>query len=237
MGIFNKNNNGVNAGAQPTQRAVLEARYRNSRLNLLLVVIFTTINMAFLFLDATSYFLFSAAVPYFLTYFGLYFGGKFPAETYADVVPEGYEFVGYGNGVVIALTVIAALIVVAYLLCWIFSKKNRVGWIIAALVMFSLDTIVMFVLSGFSIENLLDILFHIWVLIDLILGISAYFKLKKLPVEEIPVAEDGVVSEVVTDEVSDVQSETQADDTSAVAEIAENTEEVPADVSDDANFI
>ena len=50
-------------------------------------------------------------------------------------------------------------------------------------------------------------------------------------------AEDGVVSEVVTDEVSDVQSATQADDTAAVAEIAENTEEVPADVSDDANFV
>ena len=86
MGFFNQNNNGGNAVAQPTQRAILESRYRNSRLNLLLVVIFTTINMAFLFLDATSYFLFSAAVPYFLTYFGLYFGGKFPAETYADVV-------------------------------------------------------------------------------------------------------------------------------------------------------
>ena len=116
MGIFNKNNNGVNAGAQPTQRAVLEARYRNSRLNLLFVVIFTTINMAFMFFDASAYFLFSAALPYMITYFGLFFGGKLPAEEYADLVPDGQVFVGYGNGVVIGLTAIAALIEKGYLI-------------------------------------------------------------------------------------------------------------------------
>ncbi|MBE7065056.1 MAG: hypothetical protein E7384_04480 [Ruminococcaceae bacterium] len=236
MGLF-KNTTDANTVVQLTQRDLLEAKYKNSRLNLLLVVVFTVINMIMLFLDSSSYFLFSASVPYFMTYFGLYFGGKFPAEMYADVVPEGHEFIGYGNGVVIVLTVIAALIVATYLLCWIFSNKKRVGWLIAALVMFSIDTVAMFFLSGFAIENILDIVFHVWVIIDLSRGISAYFKLKKLPAEEISVAEDGVVSEVVSDEVSELQPEAQDEDTAPVAEIAENSAKNSVEVSNDANFI
>ena len=246
MGLF-KNNNGANTVVQLTQRDLLEAKYKNSRLNLLLVVAFTAINMIMLFADASAYFLFSAFVPYYLTYLGLYLGGKFPAEVYADIVPEGYEFVGYGNGVVIVCTVIAVLIVAVYLLSWIFSNKKRVGWIIAALAIFSIDTILMFFLNGFAVENILDIVFHVWVIIDLSRGISAYFKLKKLPVEEIPVAEDGVTSEVVSDEaVSDevvsaetveTQPEAQTEENVPVAEIEGNADNTAENAGDDANFV
>ena len=44
-------------------------------------------------------------------------------------------------------------------------------------------------------SDLMDIVFHIWVLVILIQGVSAHYKLKKMPPEEI-VAEAEVVDEV-----------------------------------------
>lgn len=63
---------------------------------------------------------------------------------------------------------IAVLLLVPYLLCWIFSK-NHYGWMIAALVLFSLDTL--WLLLNFDIGFLLDILFHGYVLFYLIMGV------------------------------------------------------------------
>ena len=42
----------------------------------------------------------------------------------------------------------------------------------------------MFALMGFSVDSIIDILFHAWVIFSLISGIVSYNKLKKLPVEE-----------------------------------------------------
>jgi hypothetical protein len=38
---------------------------------------------------------------------------------------------------------VAAVICGLYLLCWFLSKKNKVAWFIVALVLFSLDTLLM----------------------------------------------------------------------------------------------
>jgi hypothetical protein len=153
-------------------REYQENLYNGSRYNLLAVLIFTAVNLLILVTGGDSYWLFSASVPYFLTMFGMIF----------DTPVYVQEFV-VGTFTITAL-VISAVILAAYLVCWIFSKKH-VGFLIAALVMFAVDTLAflgMIFLLQFNIaENLLDIVFHAWVIISLSRGLAAYMKMKQMP--------------------------------------------------------
>ena len=166
---------------QPSQRAMLTTKYQNARHNILLVLVFTLINIVLLVSNSNTYFLFSAAIPYYSAVYGMIFTGKYPAEYYTGEL-AGMEFLG--NGFFVATLVFAAVILVLYLLSWILAKKPRVGWMIFALVLFILDTGAMLLISGISADMIMDIVFHGWVIVSLIGGISAYFKLKKLPEEE-----------------------------------------------------
>lgn len=76
-----------------------------------------------------------------------------------------------------------AVLVILYFVFWFFSKK-KVGWLIAGTVFFALDTafVVLFgMISGDFVSLLVDILFHILALVEMILGVTAAIKLKKLP--------------------------------------------------------
>jgi hypothetical protein len=95
------------------------------------------------------------------------------------------------------MLVVAGVILVLYLLSWILSKKNRYGWLIAALVLFSIDTLIMFAFAGLALDCIVDYLFHAWVIVSLSIGISNALKLKKMPETE----ED--VQEPETDESAD----------------------------------
>lgn len=191
--IFNRQSA---AAPQLSPRAALEGKYSSARYNLLGVVLFTIVNIVILFIDTESYFLFSAFLPYYISTLGLLFSGKLPAEYY-----EGVEdFVAFPDTVMVVALVIAAVILIAYLLCFIFSNKNRVGWLVAALVLFGIDTAAYILLIGIDFSAILDILFHVWVLYYLVAGILAYNKLKNLP-EDAPIeAADFTVSETVTEE-------------------------------------
>lgn len=163
-----------------TERETLQNRYNGARTNLILAVAFTVINIILLFID-NSYFLFSIYVPYFIASIGMVITGKMPQEFYA----EGWEETEFlGTGALVVMLVIAAVILVLYLLSWLLSKKNKVGWLIFALVLFSIDTIAMLFLQGIT-ESIIDIVFHIWVIVSLSSGIRAHKKLKNLPEEEI----------------------------------------------------
>lgn len=183
MGLFNKNQN---RQAQPfSQRQQLERRYASARMNLLWVVLFTAINIVLLVSNSYTYFLFSAFIPYAIVDYGMIVCGKYPADFYGDL--SQYQF--FDTTVLVVLIAVAAVICVLYLLCWIFSKKRRVAWLIVGLVFFALDTVFM-LLGGISADRILDIVFHGWVIISLTGGIIAHSKLKKLPEEEpAPVAE------------------------------------------------
>jgi hypothetical protein len=112
----------------------------------------------------------------------------------------------------VILLAISIVIVLLYLAAWFFSKKHRIGWIIFALVMFVIDTVCMIVIGGFAFESVLDILFHVWVLYYLFLGINANSKLKKLPPVEETVTELG--SENIaepTEEIKDSEIIRKAD--------------------------
>ena len=183
MGLFNKNQN---QQAQPfSQRQQMERRYASARMNLLWVVLFTAINIVLLVSNSYTYFLFSAFIPYAIVDYGMIVCGKYPADFYGDL--SQYQFLD--STVLVVLIAVAAVICVLYLLCWIFSKKRRVAWLIVGLVFFALDTVFM-LLGGISADRILDIVFHGWVIISLTGGIIAHSKLKKLPAEEpAPVAE------------------------------------------------
>ena len=194
MGLFNKNQN---QQAQPfSQRQQLERRYASARMNLLWVVLFTAINIVLLVSNSYTYFLFSAFIPYAIVDYGMIVCGKYPADFYGDLG----QFQFFDTTVLVVLIAVAAVICVLYLLCWIFSKKRRVAWLIVGLVFFALDTVFM-LLGGISADRILDIVFHGWVIISLTGGIIAHSKLKKLPEEEpAPVAEPVQTEETASGE-------------------------------------
>lgn len=79
---------------------------------------------------------------------------------------------------------VAVVLAILYVLPFIFSKKLRPGWLLFTLVIFILDTLFMFIDAGIQTNMIIDYLFHIWVIVSLAIGMSAGYKLKKLPPEE-----------------------------------------------------
>lgn len=178
MALFKK----PDAQANLSERDILQNKYKNARSNLLLVVAFSLVNSVMCLFGSSSYFLWSASIPYYFTLYGMVYTGRFPAEYYADWP----DFVPLGDSYLATMVTTAFVCIGVYLLFWFLSKKHGYGWLAAALAFFVVDTVYMFYVSGFSADMLLDILFHIWVIVTLITGISAALKLKKLPAENTP---------------------------------------------------
>lgn len=174
---------------QLTQRQIYEQKYRVSRMNLLLVIAFTLINIVILVANLDTYFLFSAFIPYAIATIGMMLCGRLPEEYYPEEL-NGMIFLD--NSFFVAMLIVAIVLTLLYLLAWIMSGKNRVGWLIFALVFFGLDTLGMLVLNGISLGSAFDILFHGWVIYELIVGIVAHNKLKNLPPEEVAVPDGNV---------------------------------------------
>lgn len=157
----------------------LETKYNNSIANLLLVVAFSTVNIVLLLVNADTYFLFSAFIPYFAVDYGMYFCGMYPEEYYYDVPDMVFE-----DKSLLAVTIaVAVVILLVYLLCWYLAKKKKVGALIFTLVFFLIDTVAMFWLTGFSMDSIVDIVIHIWVISYLVIAIVTYYKIKKAPAE------------------------------------------------------
>ncbi len=170
-----------------TPRQMLEAKYKGSINNILLIIVFTVINVVLLVTNSDRYFLFSAFVPYYLADLGMYFCGMYPAEYYYGIVDPQF----YGKWFLAVTIAIGVVILSVYLLCWFFAKKKKLPGLIIALVLFVIDTLAMLYIIGISEDMILDLIFHAWVIISLVLGIVNYVKLKKLPEEEqTPVTED-----------------------------------------------
>lgn len=145
-------------------RDQLQAAYNTARSNLLILVVFTVINIVLLLVESDTMFLFSATVPYVALLMGILTG----------LTP-----------VIVVCGCIAAISILLYLLCWILSKKSP-AWLIVALVFFVIDTAVLALLyiSAGEISGIVDFLFHLWVIYYLVVGIINGNKLKKLPEEE-----------------------------------------------------
>lgn len=129
-------------------------KYKKSRNDLLIVMIMTVVNIALMFFESETMFLFSATIPYATALLGFWY----------------QWYLGY---------IIAGIILLIYLICWILSKKQP-AYMIVATVLFALDTIVMLCLYGFNfdVSVIIDLVIHIWVLVDFIIGIKNGFAMK-----------------------------------------------------------
>ncbi len=135
-----------------------------SRSNLLLMIVLTAVNVALFAIGSQTMLLFSATVPYFAAVIGI--GTEIGALAAAGVI-------------------FAILLIGIYLLCWIFSKKHY-GFMIAALVLFSIDTVIMaliYIGTG-DFSGIIDVLVHAWVMYYLIIGVKYGYQLKHLTPEE-----------------------------------------------------
>ncbi len=176
MGLFNKQK----SAAEVPQSQMLQSRYANACNNVLLVVALTAINIILLATNSNTYFLFSAYIPFALVDVAMVLCGRYPAEFYTGDF-AGMEF--FPQSVFVIALCIAAVILLIYVLCWVFAKKQKCGWLIAALVLFLVDTVAMFALNGVILDSVFDYVIHVWVIISLVSGIAAFGKLKKLPAE------------------------------------------------------
>ncbi len=177
------------AGIEPavmTQREKLEKRYKSSLLSLLLIAAFSGVNLLLLLINSDKYFLFSAYIPYLLGDYAMFYSGRYPEEYYKE--QPDLQF--FGTEIFAVLVVAAVSVVLFYLLCWFFARKKKAVWLVLSLALFAIDTLVMFVVVGFYIDMIIDVIFHIWAIAALAMGISAYIKLKDLPAEEFSVSDE-----------------------------------------------
>lgn len=173
---------GFARGQVQTPKEAYSLKYNSARSNILLVILLTVVNIGMLLFDGNTYFLFSAFVPYFLVGTGMLMTGRMPVGEGEDAV----EMPVLDDSFFWIMTAVAVVMVVLYLLSWLLSKDHKVGWLIFALVFFSADTLIMLLLGTLDVSTLVDIAFHIWVLVSLSMGLYAHHKWKTLP-DEVPV--------------------------------------------------
>ena len=200
MGLFKKDSQQETL----TERQVLENKYASACGNIMLVVAFTVINIVLLLIKADSYFLFSAYVPYAIASLGALLCGMAPAEAYTgDMAMTEFLPISF-----FAVCLVVAVVIIAlYLICWLLARKQKTSWITVALVLFGIDTLLMLVLAGFDTTMIMDYVFHAWVVISLIGGISAAKKLKNLPEE--PKAVETEISPETVEETPAAIEETE----------------------------
>ena len=137
------------------------------RYSLQLIILLTVVNTVFLLADSDHYYVFSASIPYYLTAFGM---GM-------DEALSG----GIGTFTIIAV-VIGVLVMGVYALCWACCEKKP-GWLTAALVLFSVDTVGLLVVSFALLDdpflNILDIIIHALVVYELARAVACAKKLKQ----------------------------------------------------------
>lgn len=126
-------------------------KYNNSRQSILLLFIFSVINI-FSISMLSTYFLFSAYLPQVLI-----------SLAYLD------------PSLTPVMVILSILYILPYLLCYIFSKK-KAGWMVAALVLFSVDSLIFLIdffayLAAGDLSFIIDLIFRIYVFASLIIGV------------------------------------------------------------------
>ena len=148
-------------------------KFKRARGNLMLVVIFTAINLLLALLNTGYYFLFSATAPQFIF------------EICRLVAQE------LNNNVFTIIGIFSAFLIIAlYFIFFLLSKRIR-AFMLAALIFFSIDSLLfvyVFFLGAFDISMILDIVFHGFIMFSLINGVMAWSKLHHISDAEITAA-------------------------------------------------
>lgn len=142
----------------------LQKRYNTSRYNLLLLIILSVINIATILFNGT-YFLFSLSFPRFLMW------------SIMLLVDEGQITAEEINYVRIGIFMILSL--VPFIISYVLSSKNRYKAFYVALAFFIIDSIITLLMF-----DLIDIGFHIYILVLIIMGILNGKKLAQYFPEE-----------------------------------------------------
>ena len=167
------------SGNGQMEKQVHQSRFNAARTNLILVVAFSLFNLIALATNSGYYFLFSLSIPYLLTDIGMFFTGMYPDEFYTGEY-EGMLFAD--KSLFWGMLIVSILILGIYTLLFFLSKKND-KMLKVALVLFCVDTAVMLLNYGFS--AIVDLAFHVWVIVILAMGVKASKKLKELADEPI----------------------------------------------------
>ncbi len=166
-----------------TPSQLMQEKYKTARNNLLLMLILTVVNIVLFFTGSDTMFLFSASIPYYSICVGWLYGA-------------------------LPLLLIGAVVLIVFLVCWLMSNKHY-GWMIAALLLFVLDTLgTVYLYSDDLTAGIVDLLIHVWVLVYLVLGVINGYKLAHAPQEPIeaypqPTAEQPVYADLTTAAPSD----------------------------------
>ena len=146
----------------------LQKRLKTAKTSILIVAVFTIVNTVLIAANEDLSFLFSAYIP------------QLVAAIFAEIASE--EHVPKLLWIGVAIAVVMSLV---YLLLWVGSRKKD-AFITVALVLFCIDTALFLVdiIAYIDASYVIAVVFHAWVIYDLIMGVSAYKKLKKLSVQE-----------------------------------------------------
>jgi hypothetical protein len=159
--------------SEQNYRAHLQQQLSVARRTLLGVVVMTVINLVLLLTNGGTYLVFSASVPYYLTFLG-------------KVIDNGFGAL-VKNGTYTATGLVLGLILLSvYLLPWFLSKK-RGNWLYLGAGLLCLDLLALAAVSLLLFESItgtvLDILVHIVAIVQIGKGAKAYQTLKDLPPE------------------------------------------------------
>ena len=167
------------SGNGQMEKQMLQSRFNAARSNLILVVAFSIFNILALATGSGYYFLFSLSIPYLLTDLGMFFTRMYPDEVYTG---EFEGMIPADKSLFWGMLIVSILILGIYTLLFFLSKKND-KMLKVALVLFSVDTAVM--LLNYGLSAIIDLAFHVWVIVILAMGVKASKKLKELPDEPI----------------------------------------------------
>lgn len=154
-----------------TERAKKEKALKTANYNILIVAACSAVNVLLYIINSSTSFLFSAFAPSLAMDFGYVWSEE------------------SGDGIYYIVSIIAAVLIVLFYLAVFLIGRKKPGAIIAALIAFAIDTVILLLCVFVMIEKeyitdyILDIAFHAWVMFYCISGTAAYCKLKKLPAE------------------------------------------------------
>lgn len=155
-----------------------EAKYKSARLNLLIIIACTAINIVLISLGTDTFFLFSAFVPYLLILYGNLLCGKLPPEYYEGEDMSTLNFLP--DSFFWGMVATASVILLLYLLTWFFAKNEEGNWLLFGLVLYALDFIVMLIIFGFQLSMIVDYIIHGLGIGILASGVIAGIKRRKI---------------------------------------------------------
>lgn len=149
---------------QKLSRTPVRDRYEGGRSFLLMICALSVINLITIVVNG-SYFVFSSYVTQIIAAIG--------AELYYTTEKIVWPLL---------LGAVGLISILPYFLCYFLSKK-RVGWMIAAMVLFSIDSLLFLLglVAAFDTSLALDFIFRTWALVSIILAVVDGVKRKKQP--------------------------------------------------------